>query len=289
MSQVKVVTDSLSDIPEAIARQLEISTVPALVQFGGRSFRDRVDLGAEEFYKRLISGPALPTTSQPPPSAFREVYLRLARETDRILSIHSASALTGIYGSAVVAACESPDLQIRVIDSEQVTMALGWLVILAARAARDGATMEDIRALLDDARPRAHIIAVLDTLEYAQRSGRLGKGSALIGTLLSVKPIISLVNGQVMPVENVRTHRRAMERLVEIVMATGPIQELAVMHAAGLESAMRVRDAFARTLHEEEILTVETGPVLGTHVGPKAVGVAWLNGKYLKESNASIR
>ena len=280
MPQVKVVTDSLADIPESLMRELGITVVPALVHFGERSFRDRVDLSPDEFYSRLTSSQALPTTSQPPPSAFAEVYRRLAQETDRILSIHSTRALTGIYSSAVIAAGELSNLHVEVMDSQQVTMALGWLVILAARAAREGEGLEEIRALVEDAKPRAHVIAVLDTLEYAQRSGRLGKGSALVGTLLNVKPIISLVNGEVMPVENVRTHRRAMERLAEIVLASGPIQELAVMHAAGLEFSMRLKDKFARTLRVESILTIETGPVLGTHVGPKAVGVAWLNGKY---------
>jgi DegV family protein with EDD domain len=280
MSQVKVVTDSLADIPDALIRELDISTVPAIVYFGERSFRDRVDLSSDEFYKRLSSSPELPRTSQPPPSAFVEVYRRLAQVTDRIFSIHSTSVLTGIYNSAVMAAGEMSGLQIDVVDSKQVTMALGWLVILAARASREGASLEEIGAMIEDARPRSHIIAVLDTLEYAQRSGRLGKGSALIGTLLNVKPVISLVNGEVMPVENARTHRRAMERLAEIVLASGPIQELAVMHAAGLDFAAQLKNRFARTLREDNILTVETGPVLGTHVGSRAVGVAWLNGKY---------
>lgn len=280
MSQVRVVTDSLADIPDSLMRELDITAVPALVTFGEKSFRDRIDLSPEEFYKRLASSPVLPTTSQPPPSAFASVYSRLASETDQVLSIHSTKLLTGIYNSAMVASSEIKSIRVEVIDSQQVTMALGWLVVLAARAAREGADLEEIRALVEDARPRSHIIAVLDTLEYAQRSGRLGKGSALIGTLLNVKPVISLVDGEVMPVENVRTHRRAMERLVEIVLSSGPIQELAVMHAAGLEYASQVRGEFARTLREESIPIIETGPVLGTHVGPKAVGVSWLNGKY---------
>lgn len=280
MSQVKIVTDSLADIPELLRRQLDITTVPALVHFGKKSFRDRVDLTPEEFYERLASSPFVPTTSQPPPSAFSEVYRRLSRDTNRIFSIHSASALTGIFNSAVVAANDLPGIEILVMDSQQVTMALGWLVVLAARSARRGANLEEISAEVEGARPRSHIIAILDTLQYAQRSGRLGKGSALVGTLLNVKPLISLLNGEVMPVENVRTHRRAMERLVEIVLASGPIQELAVMHAAGQEYASQIKSMFSRTLRAENVLTIETGPAIGTHVGPKAVGVAWLNGKY---------
>ncbi len=280
MSQVKVVTDSLCDIPASLLRELDITAVPALVHFGDTTFRDKVELSTAEFYRRLTASPRLPTTSQPPPSAFDEVYRRLAEETDQIISVHSASALTGIYNSAVVAAAEMRNIRIEVIDSQQVTMALGWLVILAARAAREGASLDEIKSRVGDAKARSHVIAMLDTLEYAQRSGRLGKGSALIGTLLNVKPIISLVDGEVMPVEKVRTPRRAMERLAEIVLASGPIQELAVMHAAGLELALQLRNTFAATLHAENIVIAETGPAIGTHVGPNAVGVAWLNGKY---------
>lgn len=261
-------------------RELDITAVPAIVHFGAQGFRDRVDLSLDEFYRRLHSSSIVPTTSQPPPDAFAAAYRRLADTADEIFSIHSTKLLTGIYGSAVTAAAELPGIHIRVVDSQQVTMALGWLVILAARAARDGAGLNELGELVDEARPRSHVIAVLDTLDYAQRSGRLGKGSALIGTLLNVKPIISLVDGQVMPVENVRTHRRALDRLAEIVLSSGPIQELAVMHAAGLEFATQLRGTFERTLPEVRIPIIETGPVLGTHVGPKAVGVAWLNGKY---------
>lgn len=280
VSSVRIVTDSLSDIPDGLMRELDITAVPALVHFGDVTLRDKVDLSTEEFYRRLSSSPIMPTTSQPPPSAFKIIYDRLARETDQILSIHSASTLTGTYSSAAVAAAEMPEVRIDVVDSRQVTMALGWLVILAARAARKGASLEEIETLVEDARPRSHIIAMLDTLEYAQRSGRLGKGAALVGTLLNVKPIISLVDGEVMPVEKVRTQHRALERLVEIVLASGPIQELAVMHAAGREFATQLKTSFAATLHEENIVIGETGPAIGTHVGPNAVGVAWVNGKY---------
>lgn len=280
MGLVRIVTDSLSDIPDPMMLELGITSVPALVHLGDKTLRDKVDLTTDEFYKYLKSSPTLPTTSQPPPSAFKETYLRLARETDQILSIHSASTLTGTYSSAAVAAAEMPDLRIEVVDSRQVTMALGWLVILAARAACEGAALEEIKGLVDDARPRSHVIAMLDTLEYAQRSGRLGKGAALVGTLLNVKPIISLVDGEVMPVEKVRTQRRALERLAEIVLASGPIQELAVIHAAGAEFAVQLKNSFAATLEDEDIVIGQTGPAIGTHVGPNAVGVAWLNGKY---------
>ena len=159
-------------------------------------------------------------------------------------------------------------------------MSLGWFVILAARAAQSGASLEEIKAIVEDTKPRVHIIAMLDTLEYAQRGGRLGKGTALVGTLLNVKPLLSVVNGEVMPVENVRTQKRALQRLVEIVLASGPIQELAVIHAEAPQHAKTVQEMLAKTFPIEHIVMSETGPVLGTHVGPGAVGIAWITGKY---------
>jgi len=280
MSQVAIVTDSLADIPDAIMQEMGIATVPALVHFGDTTFRDKVDLTAAEFYERLTSSPTLPTTSQPSPGAFEEVYRRLAQETDQIISIHTTTALTGIYNSALVASKSIPGVKIAVIDSRQVTMALGWLVVMAARASANGASLPEIMGLILDTIPRAHIIAMLDTLEYAQRSGRLGKASALVGTLLNVKPIVALGDGEVVPVEKVRTPRRALERLSEIVLGSGPIQEVAVMHAASAELAGQLKEILSQTLEPDAILLGETGPVLGTGVGPGAVGIAWVNGKY---------
>lgn len=159
-------------------------------------------------------------------------------------------------------------------------MGLGWLAIYAARAARYGYALDEIDEMIAEVIPRAHAIAMLDTLDYAARGGRLGKGAAMVGTLLNVKPIISLVNGEVLPVEKVRTQKRSIERIADIVMGSGPIQELAIIHAAAPELAEALRKHFAETWFEEQIMVCETGPVIGAHTGPGAVGVAWINGKY---------
>ncbi len=280
MAQVQIVTDSLADIPEPIARELGIHVVPAIVHFGDQSFRDKVDLSADEFYRKLAESPTLPTTSQPAPGVFEEVYRNLARVTDQIISIHSVSTLTGIYNSALAGSKGIPNVRIAVIDSKQVTMALGWLVIMAARAARAGARLPEIMGLVLDTIPRAHVIATLDTLEYAQRGGRLGKAQVMLGTLLNVKPILALVDAEVEPVEKLRSQKRAIERLADIVLASGPIQNVAVCHAAGHELARQLKDILAQTLDAEDIIIGETGPVIGTHVGPNAVGVCWVNGKF---------
>lgn len=280
MSNVKILTDSLADIPAALIEELEIAVVPCTVRFGTEEFIDRVNLFPTEFYHKLVASPTLPTTAFPSSKMFEEVYRKLAEKTDRILAIHTIASLTGIYNASRVAAENIQTARIELIDSEQVSMSLGWLVILAARAAKEGATLAQVRALVENAKTRVHIIAMLDTLEYAQRGGRLGKGAALVGSLLNVKPLVSAVHSEIVPVENVRTQKRALERLAEIVLASGPIQELAVIHADALNHAQTLQKMLAKTFPLNQIVMSETGPVLGTHTGPGAVGIAWLTGRY---------
>lgn len=280
MPNVRIVTDSLADIPAPLLQELDITTIPCVVRFGDQEFHDRVDLFPSEFYQKLRHSPVLPSTSQPAIGIFEDMYRKLAETTDQILAIHTIASLSGIYNASRVAAENVKTAHIELIDSKQVTMALGWLVILAARAAKDGRPLEEIKQIVEDAKKRVHIIAMLDTLEYAQRGGRLGKGKALVGTLLNVKPLLSVIDGEIMPVENVRTQKRALQRLTEIVLASGPIQELSVIHAEAPDHAKQLREMLAETFPEEHIVMSETGPVLGSHVGPGAVGIAWITGKY---------
>lgn len=277
---VKVVTDSLSDIPPALVQELDITVVPLLVRFGGDVYRDRVDLTMAEFHKKLTATTTLPSTSQPAVGVFEETFSTLAKETDEIFSVHVIGALSGTFNSAAAAAHNIAQAAIRVVDSQSVSMGLGWLAILAARAAKEGKNLDQIDRLVADSLRRVHIIAMLDTLEYAQRGGRLGKGAALAGSLLNVKPILSITDGEVVPVEKPRTQQRALERIVDIAFASGPIQEIAVIHAAAPEQAEQLREMLSKTLVEADIVVAETGPVLSAHTGPGAVGVAWITGKY---------
>lgn len=278
-------TDSLSDIPDDIAQELDIIRVPCYVHFGEESYRDRVDLTPGEFYEKLVSREVMPSTSQASPGTFTEIYSKLSDTTNQVYSIHSVKTLTGMYNSARLAAealraTDPLGLQIEVVDSQATSMGLGWLAIYAARAARYGYALDEITDLIADVIPRTHCIAMLDTLDYAVRGGRLGKGAAVVGSLLNVKPIISLVSGEVLLVEKIRTQKRAVERIADIVLGSGPIQELAIIHAAAPEMAEALRKHFAETWFEEQIMVCETGPVIGAHTGPGAVGVAWINGKF---------
>lgn len=273
-SEVKVVTDSASDIPVTIARDLGITVVPDNVHFGQRTYRDGVDLTREEFFIELAKSPVLPTTSQPAVGVFEEVYRQLGREARQIVSIHLPAKLSAVLNSAHLAAQSLPDLEIVLIDSTQVSMGMGWLVIIAARAARQGKNLAEILALVKDTIPRLRLIAMLDTLEYVQKGGRIGKGAALLGTLLSMKPIVQLLDSELLPVENVRTRRRALQRLAEIVTEMAPLEEAAVVHANAPALAHELAEMLAPVHPFDRILIGQVGAILGTHTGPGAVGVA---------------
>lgn len=273
-SEVKVVTDSASDIPVTIARDLGITVVPDNVHFGQRTYRDGVDLTREEFFIELAKSPVLPTTSQPAVGVFEEVYRQLGREARQIVSIHLPAKLSAVLNSAHLAAQSLPDLEIVLIDSTQVSMGMGWLVIIAARAARQGKNLAEILALVKDTIPRLRLIAMLDTLEYVQKGGRIGKGAALLGTLLSMKPIVQLLDSELLPVENVRTRRRALQRLAEIVTEMAPLEEAAVVHANAPALAHELAEILAPVHPFDRILIGQVGAILGTHTGPGAVGVA---------------
>jgi len=271
---VKVVTDSISDIPADVAAELGITVVPCNVHFGQQVYRDGIDLTNEEFYSRLVASSELPTTSQPSAGVFEETYRRLGSDGAAILSIHIPARVSGTLNSAHIARQALPDLSIAVVDSTQVSMALGWLVIKAARAAREEMNMNRILEMVNATIPRLRLLAMLETLEYVYRGGRIGKAQALMGTLLKVKPVIQVLNGEVLPIENVRTKRKALRRLIELVQALGPLEEVAIIHSSNAAGAREVRQMMASLHPVERIPVVEAGPVLGTHAGPGAVGIA---------------
>jgi DegV family protein with EDD domain len=274
VSPVRIVVDSLADIPPALVEELHITVIPAIVRFGDEEFEDGVSLTSAEFYTRLQSSPSLPQTAVPPLGVFEAMYRRLASETSQIISIHVPAGLSGMVNAATIAARSLPDVWIEVVDSTNMSMAQGWLAVLAARAAREGQSMEEIVALVRATIPKVRLLAVVDTLEYAVRGGRLGKGKALVGTLLRVKPLVQVLNGEVLPLENIRTRTRALARLVELTAGLGPLSEVCVAHAHAPELAGDLREMLAPICPIDRIPIAEAGPVLGAHTGPGAVGVA---------------
>ncbi len=274
MANVKVVTGSAADLPPDLADELGIRVIPLGVHFGLENYRDGVDLSKREFYARLATSNVLPTTSAPAVAVFASLYRELASETDEIVSIHLGSPFSVVYDNACLAAREVTEAKVVVIDSGQASMGLGWLAVLAARAARQGADLASVVETVRAAMPRIRVYAVLDTLEYLQKGGRIGAVAATLGTLLNVKPLIEVRDGAVLPVEKVRTRRKAVRRLVELVAALGPLEELCVLHTDAPDRAAQLAEALAVVFPRERMVLAEAGTIIGTHVGPGGVGVA---------------
>ncbi|MFZ5639609.1 MAG: DegV family protein [Bacillota bacterium] len=276
MGAVRIVTDSTADLPRELAEQYGVVVVPLKVLFGQEVFRDGADLDAADFYSRLKKTPVLPTTSQPAPGEFVAVYERLTRRGDSVISIHISSALSGTFHSAQLAKTMVDSKDIFVIDSRSVSMGLGLIVIAAAKAAREGRTRKEILTLINDLINNIKVLFVVDSLEYLERGGRIGKASALLGSLLNIKPILALQDGLVTPLEKVRGKSRALDRLVELAGASyGPGRRLvcSIVHSDDYSSLMKLRDKIEVSLNSPDILISELGPVVGTHVGPGTVGI----------------
>lgn len=278
---VRVVTDSTADIPPEMVSALGITVVPANVQFGAETFLDGVDLSKKEFYRRMVEGPVLPTTSAPAPGVFSAIYRDLwerakasGHPLEGIVSIHLPAHLSAILNSAHLGARGVPEARIRFFDSRQVSFGTGWLAVLAAKAAQAGKNLEQVTTLVESLIPRLRLIAMLDTLEYIRRSGRLGAAQWLLGTLLHIKPLLEVRHGEVRPLPvRARTRAQAMDRLAEIAAQMGPFEELAVMHANAPETGQELLNRMAKLHPPERIVFGEIGVTIGAYAGPGAVGV----------------
>lgn len=276
---LRVVTDSTADLPPKVAEELGIVVVPLAVNFGNEYYLDGVDLSADEFYHKLQRSPTLPTTSQPSPGAFAQTYDRLAAETSEILSIHISAKLSGTYASAIAGRdLAGAGADIEVIDSLQASMGLGLLAIMAAKAANNGASLDAVVEMVERAMPRTQFFGAVDTLEYLQKGGRIGKAQFWLGTLLNVKPLIACRDGETHPLERVRSRKRALERLVELALEHKSIQDMAVMHSTTPADAELIGERLSAAFPEERIYRARFGPVIGTYLGPGAVGVALREG-----------
>jgi len=274
MKPVAIVTDSTSDIPAEIAAALNINIIACNVHFESEVFRERIDLSTDQFYQKLRDTPRLPKTSQPSVGAFLELYRALAPESSGIVSIHLAGKLSGTLQSATLAAGEIRDVPILTLDSGSATMGLGWPAILAARAARTGATFDEVAGLVRGAIPRVRVLALLENLDNVVKGGRIGKGAALLGTMLNIKPLLEIKDGELLALERVRTWQKAKTRLVDLTRAFGAIDELAVLHAHALQDGEQLANQLGAFFPRSQIIIAEAGAVLGTHAGQGALGVA---------------
>jgi fatty acid kinase fatty acid binding subunit len=279
VSSLAVITDSTADLDQATQDRLGLGMVPLVVNWDGQTFRDKIDLSATDFYRRLRTSKTLPKTGAPSLAAFEGAFREQLTAYEGVICINLAAGLSGTYDVARRAA-ESVDPQhIRVVDSGSVSICIGWLAEMAVTLANQGIPLDGIIERLDEARGRLRILALLETLTFLQRGGRIGRAAALAGTLLNVKPILSVRDGEVGPVERVRTMNGAIRRLVELVVAQGPIERLGVIHADSPTYADEVEELLHTRFPEVSIDRGELGPVVGTHGGPGVIGVGILLGR----------
>jgi len=274
---VKIVTDSLSDITPDISERLGITIVPLIVSFGHESFTDRVTITTDEFYHKLVSNPNWPITTQPPPGDFIKVYDELSKETDEILVITLSTKLSGTYQSAVQAKnMFEGNCRVEVIDSLEVALGLGLLVITVAEAAQAGANLDELTALTRNTMNRSHLIAYFDTLKYLAKGGRIGKAQGMMGSLLSVKPILNVKDGEMSPLTRVRSRAAGMEYLYNFAASFAKIDKLAIEHATTPEDNMKLAQRFEALVPKANIYQSTISPVVGTYAGPGAMALTVL-------------
>ena len=277
---VKIVTDSVTDIPAEVLAELGISVIPVLVRFGEEIYRDGIDITNDQFYEKLVTSKVMPTTSVPSLDMFARTYARLAEETDEILVVMLSSKLSGLHNAALqsVGLLESK-CRIEVLDSGCAVMAQGLVDIKAARAARDGASLDEILEIVRRNLPRVDIRAAFDTLEYLQRGGRIGRAQALMGSILKVNPIITIKDGKVEPAGRARSRAKAIDHLYEFAAGYSYIEEMAVEDAACPDDGNLLAERLGKIFPKERIYRCRTTPVIGTHTGPGLLLVAVMGDK----------
>jgi DegV family protein with EDD domain len=278
---VKVITDSTSDIPPQLAQELGIGVVPLSVIFGDEVYKENRDITTDLFYDKLVHAKALPTTSAPSVGDFLEAYQEALKETDEILSIHISSKLSATYNNACQAAAQLADqgARIEVVDSLSVSFGMIFMATAAAKAAAGGATLDELRKMMDSMVPRLHIYVALDTLEYVRRGGRIGRARAFLGTVLRVKPLLSIHDGEVHPEERVRSRRLILDRLFQIVTSFANVAEVGVAYSTNAQEAEEMMRRLREALPAAHVQMARLGPVIGVHGGPGVLGVGVLEGE----------
>ena len=279
MSKVAIVTDSSPYIPDQIIKENNIHVVPLTVIWGEENFYDGVDITPVEFYKRLETAKVMPSTSQPSVADFEVLFRKLHNEGYDILAILISEDLSGTISSATQAKKLLPEASIEIVNSKTLAMALGFVVLTAARAANQGASLNECKRLAEEAKEKCGVVFVLDTLEFLHRGGRIGAAKRFMGSLLNVKPVLAIEDGLIVPVDSVRTQKKALERIIEIIeerTAGHRSVRLATLHANNADTAQAILDEAAARINPVEKVFSEVSPVIGTHAGPGAIGLAYL-------------
>ena len=271
---VRIVTDSSADLPADLVQQHGITVLPCYVVVDDQTFRDGVEINADDFYRRLQADGRTPTTAQPTVTDFQEVYRDLAGQGDQVLSIHVSGKLSGTLNSAEQAKASLDGAEIELIDSQLASIPLGLAVLDAAVTASVGGSLQEVAEKVRQGLGLHHGLFALDTLEYLQKGGRIGKASAFLGSILHVKPILKLQDGEAHPVERPRNRERAMRRLVELASELAPVRRLAVIYSTDPDRMATLKQDLTELLPADQIIEARFGSTLGTYIGPDALGVA---------------
>jgi len=277
---VRIVTDSSCDLSDEEVAAHGIEVVPLTIRFGDEELEDRTQLSVEDFYRRLETSDALPETAAPAPGKFEAAFRRQAEAgADAVVCINLSSGLSATMQSAQNAArALEGELDVRVVDSRSITSGLGTQVLLAAQAAEAGASVDEVAALAEGLAQRTHVIGALDTLENLKKGGRIGGAQALLGSLLSIKPILDISTGVVEEAGKARTRKKALEALRDKVAEAGPVEHLTISHGFAPDVDDMVR--LLREVHPDADVRVgPIGPVIGTHGGPRVMGITWIQAR----------
>jgi len=272
---VKIVTDSTADLPPHLIQELGITVVPAYVGFGSKTYRDGVDITQDELYQKMVAENVPATTSQPPPADFADVYQKLLKETDEIVSIQATGKLSGLYNSALQGKeMVSGGSRIEVVDSLSVSMGLGLLTLAAARMAEAGESLPRIIEEVRQSIPHIRIWGFFDTLKYLLRGGRIGKAKALLGSVLNVKPMLTMRDGELHPAGFARTRAKGIERLISNLKNSVNVQDVAIVHSTTPDDAQTLKERISSFFDKNSIHVSRLGPALGVHGGPGALILA---------------
>ncbi|MBC8264899.1 MAG: DegV family protein [Anaerolineales bacterium] len=276
MGKVKIVTDSTSYLEASMAKRLGITVVPLTVRLGEETFREGVDITAEEFFQKLDRSSAMPVAFPPSVEDFQAVYAKLSKTTDQIMSIHISSSLSQTCSRAMTASrfllgrC-----QVTVVDSLTTSLGLGILATAAAQAAAQGQSLEEIEFLIRGMIPRIYIVFLAETLKYLEREGRIGRAQALLGAMLNIKPFLAIEDGEIIPMEKVRDREGAVDKLFEFVGEFSRIERMAIMQSTPepIEETKMLIERLELTFPNIELPILVYGPVLACHIGPDGLGV----------------
>jgi DegV family protein with EDD domain len=277
-AKVAIVTDSTVNLPADVIKANNIYVIPQILNWEGKSFLDQIDISTEEFYQRLPNSKDLPKTSQPAPGQFTEHFEKVAEGAESIVAIFVSQALSGTIQSAHLGAEAMGDYPVEIIDSRSVSLGLGLLVTAAARYAAEGHDYKEVAAYVRTLVPRIRVLFVVDTLEYLHKGGRIGGAKRLVGSMLSIKPVLGLEDGQIEPQAQIRTKKKAIQHMLDVVLGEMKGKKnihAGVIHAAAPEDAAYIAEQVRASINPAELYVNELTPVIGANVGPGVVGMGY--------------